>query len=251
MRKLSCSAWLVAVSLWAQAPEMIRIPASQCTVGDSVSHEEVHKPDVPTFLLAKTPVTNAEYLVFVKETGHPAPERNSVGSSAQLWKDGVFPAEIAMHPVVNVSWNDAVAYAQWLAKKTGKPYRLPTEEEWEAAARGGLKGKAYPWGDGIDKAQAWYGQKWNGVQTTQLADFGAPNPYGLLGMAGNVWQWTADWYVPTFNGRPVAEELHLYRVIRGGSWANEADFLKVNYRNFHPPDFRDFFVGFRLAMSGE
>jgi formylglycine-generating enzyme required for sulfatase activity len=196
-------------------------------------------------------VTNAEYMEFVKETGHPAPERNSVGSSFQIWKNGAFPEEIANHPVVNVSWQDATAYAQWLAKKTGKPYRLPAEEEWELAARGGLKGKPYPWGDGIDAAKAWYGQKWNGALTTKPAGFGAANPYGLYGMSGNVWQWTSDWYVPVFNGRPVQEELHLYRVIRGGSWANEESFLTVNYRNFHPPDFKDFFVGFRLAMSAE
>ncbi|MFN7933122.1 MAG: formylglycine-generating enzyme family protein [Bryobacteraceae bacterium] len=249
MPKRSCSVFLFTALLCAQEPQMVLIPASKCTVNDSISHEEVHKPDVAPFRIAKTPVTNAEYLVFVKETGHPPPRSNSVGSSAHLWSDGGFPEAIANHPVVNVSWNDATAYAQWLAKKTGKPYRLPTEEEWEAAARVGLNGKPYPWGDSIDRNKAWYGQKWNGLDTIKPADFGAPNPFGLHGMAGNVWQWTADWYVPTFNGRPVTEEMHLYRVIRGGSWANDEDFLKVNYRNFHPPDFKDFFVGFRLAMS--
>jgi formylglycine-generating enzyme required for sulfatase activity len=141
-----------------------------------------------------------------------------------------------------------IAYCQWLSKKTGKPFRLPTEEEWEIAARGGLNAKPYPWGDGIDKTKAWFDGKWKGTATLRPADFGKPNPYGLLGMAGNVWQWVEDWYVPVFNDRPVQEELKMFRVIRGGSWADGEAFLTVNYRNFHPPDFKDFFVGFRVAL---
>lgn len=220
--------WLSAAT--AAPPEMVPVPGSSFAVG-------------------KAPVTNAQYLEFIQETGHPAPERNSVGGSFQLWKNGEFAGEIASHPVVNVSWKDAVAYAEWLSKKTGKAYRLPTDEEWTRAAEGTLKGKPYPWGDSIDKTKAWFGAKWNGAQTLKPADFGTPNSIGLYGMAGNVWQWTADWYVPMFNGRPVQEELEMFRIIRGGSWANEPDFLKVGYRNFHPPDFKDFFVGFRVALS--
>jgi len=228
---------------------MIPIPAAKCPIGGSVSHEEVHKPDVAPFLIAKIPVTNAEYKRFVYETNYPSPEYNSVGNKQRLWNGRAFPPEIADHPVVNVSWRDAAGYCEWLAKKTGKPYRLPSEEEWEIAARGGLQGKPYPWGDGIDKTSAWYGAKWNGAATLKPASYGKPNSYGLLGMAGNVWQWTEDWYVPVFNGRPVQEELKLFKVIRGGSWSNDEGFLTVNYRNFHPPDFKDFFLGFRVALT--
>jgi len=134
-----------------------------------------------------------------------------------------------------VSWNDATAYCAWLAKAAGNGYRLPTEEEWDLAARGGLKKKPYPWGDGIDSKMAWYGRKWNGTRTLADVDYGKANGYGLYGMAGNVWQWTADWYVPTFNDRPVEEERGLYRVLRGGSWANDEGFLTVGYRNFYSP----------------
>jgi len=226
---------------------MVRIPGGDCPIGETVSHEEVHKPKIADFWLARHPVTNEQYQRFVDETGHPSPETNSFAGKYRLWAGRRFPAEIARQPVVNVSWDDAVAYCGWLSKKTGEPYRLPTEEEWEFAARGGLKGQPFPWGDQVDPSLAAYGRKWSGNRTLENVDYGKPNGYGLFGMAGNVWQWVADWYVPTFNGRPVQEELHLYRVVRGGSWANEPDFLKVNYRNFHPPPFKDLFVGFRVA----
>lgn len=226
---------------------MVRIPAGDCPIGGSLSHQDVHKPKVAAFAIGKYAVTNAEYLRFVEETGHRSPERNSFDSKHRLWEGKTFPPEIARQPVVNVSWSDASAYCAWLSKKTGRKFRLPTEEEWELAARGGLAGKAYPAGDSIDEQSAWFGHKWQGLKTLKDVDYGKPNGYGLYGMAGNVWQWVEDWYVPIYDMRPVTEELKLHRVIRGGSWANEADFLKVNYRSFHPPEFRDLFIGFRLA----
>lgn len=252
MRKRLASGLAAAVlaGFGQQVPEMAAVPASKCPMGASVSHEGVHKEDVAAFRIARAPVTNAEYRLFVLASGHPPPGRNSVGNKETIWTGTSFPPAVADHPVVNVSWNDAAAYCAWLAKATGKPFRLPTEEEWEIAARGGLKGKPYPWGDGIDKTAAWHGMKWIGPETLMPADFGRANPYGLYGMAGNVWQWVEDWYVPTFNGRPVEEELKLYKVLRGGSWADEEGFLTVNYRNYHPPDFKDFFIGFRVALPG-
>jgi len=230
-------------------PEMVKIPGGECSVGASVSHEDVHKAKVEPFWIAKYAVSNQDYKRFVAATGNAAPETNVFEGRYRLWSGRDFPLEIARQPVVNVSWNDATAYCAWLAKAAGKGYRLPTEEEWDLAARGGLKKKPYPWGDGIDSKMAWYGRKWNGTRTLADVDYGKANGYGLYGMAGNVWQWTADWYVPTFNDRPVEEERGLYRVLRGGSWANDEGFLTVGYRNFYSPDFRDFFVGFRVAMS--
>jgi formylglycine-generating enzyme required for sulfatase activity len=231
------------------APELVSIPGGKCPIGATVSHEEIHKETVAGFKIAKYLVTNEEYKRFVDETNHPPPGSNSLNSKYRLWEGRGFPETITRQPVVNVTWEDATAYCQWLSRKTGGKFRLPTEEEWEIAARGGLEKKPYPWGDGIDRTSAWYGHKWNGVKTMQPVDYGKPNAYGLYSMSGNVWQWTADWFVPTFNGRPVQEELQLYRVIRGGSWANEAEFLTVNYRNFHPPRLCDLFLGFRVAAD--
>lgn len=246
MPRLLLSVLLPAVWAAAQEPEMAPIPGGECPIGAGVSHEGAHKPKIDAFRIATFPVTNAEYQRFVEAAGHPAPKTSSFDSRHRLWDQ---LAGIQRQPVVNVSWHDAVAYCAWLAKSSGKPYRLPSEEEWELAARGGLKGKKYPWGDSIDKSMAWYGQKWKGPLTLREAGYGKPNDYGLYGMAGNVWQWTADWFVPEFNGRPVEEESRLYRVLRGGSWSNDENFLTVNYRNFNPPDTRDVFTGFRVALT--
>ena len=238
---------IAVLLLWAAvaAPEMVKIPGGECPIGKTLSHQEAHREKIEEFWIAKYPVTNEEYKRFLDAAGHPPPETNIFGSKYKLWNGGAFPPEIARQPVVNMNWHDAVAYCAWL----GKQYRLPTEEEWELAARGGLKKKPYPWGDKVDKTMAWYGQKWNGAKTLQDVDYGKPNEYGLYGMAGNVWQWTADWYVPIFDDRPVVEELKLYKVLRGGSWANDEGFLTVEYRNFYSPDFRDLFVGFRVAKG--
>lgn len=250
MRSLSLLILTISVTA-ADLPKMVRIEAADCPMGATRSHEGVHNPKVAAFLIAESPVTNAQYKDFVDATHHRPPDRNSLNSKYRLWSGSEFAAEIANQPVVNISWTDAVAYCKWLSKSAGQTYRLPTEEEWEIAARGGDNGKPYPSADTVDLQAAWFGQKWNGLATLKDARYGRPNKFGLYGMAGNTWQWVEDWYVPVFDDRPVTEELHLYRVLRGGSWANEADFLKVNYRGFHPPEFRDLFTGFRIASPAQ
>lgn len=229
------------------APALVAIPAGECPMGAGQSHLGDHHPKIAEFRLAVHPVTNAEYQRFVLETGHRPPGVGAAEARFQLWKGTEFPPEIARQPVVGVSWEDAVKYCQWLSKRTGMKFRLPSEEEWEYAARGGLKGKPYPAGDKQDGAAAWFGKKWNGAGTLAAADYGAANGYGLHGMSGNVWQWTATWYVPIYDGRPVAEELNLYKVIRGGAWAHTGDFLHVGYRNWAAPAVRDLYTGFRVA----
>ena len=139
-------------------------------------------------------VTNERYAAFVKATGHRAP---------YYWRDQQVPAGKERFPVVDVSWHDAAAYARWAGK------RLPTEAEWEFAARGGLTGKRYPWGDEFRPRGKWMANThqghfpdsdtgadgYSGIAPT--AQF-PPNGYGLYDMAGNVWQWTSDWYRPGY-----------------------------------------------------
>jgi formylglycine-generating enzyme required for sulfatase activity len=159
--------------------------------------------------------------------------------------------EKANHPVVYVTWADASAFCDWVDA------RLSTEAEWEKAARGGLEGKSYPWGD---KAPICTPGAENGAQywpcdgeTVPVRTF-SPNNYGLYDMAGNVWEWVADWYdrdyyksAPANN--PTGPESGTSRVLRGGSGAPYADYLRVAHRSHGAPSDTDFNIGFRCARD--
>jgi formylglycine-generating enzyme required for sulfatase activity len=193
--------------------EMIHIPA-----GDFLYGDEKKKIELPEFWIDRTPVTNAEYARFVAATGHKPPKH---------WKGKSPPKEIADHPVTYVSWHDAVAYAGWAGK------RLPTEEEWEKAARG-TDGREYPWGD-------WEEDRCNtkeaGVGGTTPVGRYSPDgdsPFGCVDMVGNVWEWT------------VIEEGDR-RVVRGGSWLDDRDFARCAARYWFAPYRSDASGGFRCV----
>ena len=169
-------------------PEMILIPAGEFLMGSDPSVDEdafyneqpQHTLYLPDYYLAKTPVTNAQYAAFVQATGHRQPEH---------WTDGKPPRGKEDHPVVNVSWYDAMAYCRWLAEVTGKPYCLPSEAEWEKGARGS-DGRIYPWGNQWDAERC---NSWESSKRDTTPVWAYPqgvSPYGLLDMAGNVWEWT-------------------------------------------------------------
>ena len=183
---------------------------------------------VEDFEMLDHPITNAEYKVFVDATGHAAPLH---------WAGGQIPAGKADHPVVFVNRTDVLSYLRWLTEEEGRVYRLPTTVEFEYAARGGLTGKTYPWGDDDPQGKADYDalgkrpfNRWQDY--LKPARWGAANGYGLYGMAGNVWQMTESCHDPAttrFKYR-IEDPAEIDNSVMGGSWARTASYLKCGCR---------------------
>jgi len=152
-------------------------------------------------------------------------------------------------PVVGVNWYEAAAYCRWLSAVSGREFRLPTEAEWEKAARG-TDGRAYPWGDRFDPALC------NTVEshvytTTPVGLYaGGVSPYGLFDAAGNVWEWTGDWYQMYAGGEPSDDFGERYRVVRGGSWARDRGYARCAYRNWFVPVNFGYSMGLRVVFPG-
>jgi len=198
-------------------------------------------------------VTNAKYLEFVNATGHRPALDDTCETDAcrqgNLWKGKSFLKRIRNQPVTQVNWYDAVAYCTWRNK------RLPTEAEWEKAARG-PGGNLYPWGNKQPPGKATYRRKWRGVFT--MTDVGSyPNGasiYGVHDMAGNVWEWVADWYERNYykkkiNTNPKGPKTGKFRGVRGGSWVNYEDTLHSAFRRWSRPEVRFNDTGFRCAKD--
>jgi len=230
--------------------EMVLIPAGEFQMGDNYFIDaEVHTVYLDAFYIDKYEVTNAQYKKFMDATGHKAPK---------YWNDANYNKP--NHPVVGVDWNDASAYCSWAGK------RLPTEAEWEKSARGGLVGKKYVWGDewsppskagNFDDETTVDSSRISGysdgyVWTSPVGSF-KPNGYGLYDMAGNVWEWVADWYDRNYyssspKSNPTGPSSGSSRVLRGGSWDDADDYdLRVAYRDLYVPTSNGSHVGFRGA----
>jgi formylglycine-generating enzyme required for sulfatase activity len=231
-------------------PEVALVPEGPFLLGSARQRDQnarmVEQPQerhhLPDYYLGLTPVTNAQYLAFVQATDRHPPRD---------WRKGRPPRGKEHHPIVNVSWYDAVAYCRWLAGVTGRPYRLPTEAEWEKGARGS-DGRIYPWGDRWDPARC--NSKEGGVENTTPAGAypqGA-SPYGLLDMAGNVWEWTSSLYrdypYRADDGREDPDSADS-RVLRGGSWLNLYDSTRCAYRRSYTPAYGSRIHGFRPCLS--
>lgn len=199
--------------------------------------------DLPKYWIGKYPLKNREYQAFVRESGHPAPNG---------WEDDQYPPDKGDHPVVNVAWDDAQAYCQWLSQRTGKAYRLPSEAEWEEAARG-QDGRVYPWGSQAPDQTRCNTENWFGG-TTSAGQFSpaGDSPYGCADMAGNVWEWCQSLYKP-YPYRPDdgREDLgaRAARVLRGGSFINIRWRTRCAYRYGYLPGDLDNYGGFRVCLS--
>jgi formylglycine-generating enzyme required for sulfatase activity len=244
----------------ALEPAMVLVPAGEFLMGSEPKHDPCaqdrerpqHTLTLGDFYVARTPVTNAEYAAFVLATDHPAPAH---------WADGGELDGKADHPVVQVTWYDATAYGRWLADCTGKGYRLPSEAEWEKAARGS-DGRLYPWGDAWDPPRCNTKESGMGDTTPVTAYEDGASPYGVLDMAGNVFEWTlslwgTDIKVPDYaypydpwDGRENQGARNgVLRVIRGGGFYYAATYARTTCRLRSYPDYGVKTRGFRLAIG--
>ncbi len=211
-------------------PEMVLIPAGTFRMGEKQS---VHKVSVESFAMGRYPVTFAEYDYFCEATNRKKPDDRGWGRDNR--------------PVIYVSWYDAVAYTEWLSEQTGQQYRLPTEAEWEYAARAGTE-TDYWWGNDIDKTKANY--NCNLGHTSPVGDYDA-NPFGLYDTSGNVWEWTCSEFTDEYNGKEkecVMRNSNKNRVLRGGSWDCLPLLVRSAFRYRGSPDYRLGYYGFRVVV---
>lgn len=198
----------------------------------------VHRVWVDAFELAVYPVTCAEYGAFLQRTGRTPPRD---------WRGNAAPDD---RPVVGVSWLDCEAYCQWMSR-SGPRVRLPTEAEWERAARGGLEGRRYPWGDEIP---GWIPEGARGPQSGPWpVTLGEPNGFGIYGIAANIHEWCADWYAADYyasspDRNPPGPLNGVRRASRGGSWRHAITISRCAARSRIDPSFRYTDYGFRLAV---
>lgn len=239
-----------------KAPDdMIKIPSGEFVLGSNEVDKEAkalqygdrrpwyanerpeRKETLGEYYIDKVEVTNRMYKEFVDKTGHRAPA---------AWAQG-FPGSIADHPVVLVSWHDAKDYCEWKGKS------LPTEAQWEKAARG-TDGRRFPWGNEFDEKKVNTLGSYGGPTPAGTFPEGA-SPYGVLDMAGNAQEWTADWYKPypgnDFNDKDYGER---FKVVRGGGWGGMGHYtlqvyVRSAFRNAAPPEGMYDDVGFRCAWS--
>jgi formylglycine-generating enzyme required for sulfatase activity len=258
---------------------LVFVPAGSFKMGDAtgegdVRERPVHTVDVDAFFIAKFEVTNAQWRKFRDDPGYDDAKlwpngRPMPKDQVPYWTDknnhGGATPDSDNYPVLGVNWDAAVAYCNWLSLKTGKKYRLPTEAEWEKAARG-TDQRLYPWGNTIDHDVANFAgkQKYDtgmivgyfdgsvrdGKQTKSNA-----SPYGAHDMAGNVLEWCSDWYARDYYAvspkkNPQGPATGAYKVLRGGSFFEAPSRLRTTVRSAAWPSFQGYrMVGFRVARE--
>jgi formylglycine-generating enzyme len=225
-------------------PRLIAIPEGSFLMGSDSGQDcerPVHRVWVNAFALATTQVTNTEYDFFLRVTNAGSPPG---------WQDTNF--NDPQQPVVGVSWFQAVQYCEWLASQTGRPYRLPTEAEWERAARGGVEQKQFSWGDDPPDSLADYATRWQ-IAPEPVARYAA-NTFGLYNIGDNVHEWCSDWYDANYyatspDRNPRGPEHGERKSSRGGSWRHHVKVARCSARSSIPPEFQYTDYGFRVACA--
>jgi serine/threonine-protein kinase len=223
---------------------LLYVPAGEFTMGGNSSSEEkpIHKVNLDAFWIDQTEVTNKMYIACVS-SGACAPPTYTYSQSRSNYYGNT---QFDNYPVIYVTWDDANTYCEWIGR------RLPTEAEWEKAARG-VDERTYPWGN---KAPSIIYLNFNSFvgDTTEVGNYLGSSPYGADDMAGNVWEWVNDWYIktyyqssPSFN--PLGPDSGEGRVLRGGSWNDVDDKVRSAYRSANAPNISNFNYGFRCARS--
>jgi sulfatase modifying factor 1 len=223
-------------------PVMVRVPGGWFWMGCEIGRDDekpLHRVWVDAFELAAYQVTNEEYACFLAAMSFPQP---------LCWNDPNF--NHPKMPVVAISWHEAFSYCEWLKYVTSKPYRLPSEAEWERAARGDVEGCLYPWGDTPPELVPDYARRWkSGPEPVGLYP---PNTFGLYNLGDNVHEWCFDWYDAGYYGysperNPQGPTNASRRASRGGSWRHHIKVTRTAARSSIPPEFKYADYGFRVA----
>ncbi len=221
------------MSLRLVVPEIVRIPRGSLEVGEAPGTGRA--VEIAPFLLGRTPVTNREYEPFLASGRAVSPP---------WWNDANFRAP--RQPVVGVTWHEAAAFCSWLADSAGGRWRLPTEEDWEFAACGGLAASRTAWGDSVPPGEIPEGALAGPWETGR----GTPNGYGLFDMGTIVHEWCANWREPD-SSSPAAAASPRRRASRGGSWRHRIRWSPPAARSSLPPDYRYSDYGFRVLREME
>ena len=228
-------------------PTCAAVPAGDFLMGCEQDRDEerpVHRVWVSAFEMAIYQVRHRDFAAFLEASGHPTPPN---------WNHPDFHGPD--QPVVSVSWIEAQKYCQWLSAATGRRYSLPTEAEWERAARGGIESRLYPWGDEPPQSRAEYLGRWGGeVRGPLPVGRGEANPYGIYDLCENVHEWCADWYQADYYAHspernPAGPDAGDRRASRGGSWRHHVKVSRLAGRSSIPPAFQYADYGFRVVRE--
>jgi sulfatase modifying factor 1 len=229
-------------------PALVTIPGGWFLMGSDAGQDcerPVHRVWIDSFCLASIQVTNGEYSRFLFATGNQPPP---------FWQDPNF--NDPQQPVTGVSWREASGYCDWLSSQSGRKYRLPTEAEWEFAARGGLEQKQFSWGDAPPQSLPDYARRWQ-TGPEPVARY-APSTFGLFDIGDNVHEWCSDWYDPNYyaispernpQGPAQSPMKPARKSSRGGSWRHHIKVSRCSARSSIPPDFQYADYGFRMACE--